>query len=315
MKTYLGIDLGGTKLLIGEVDAEGNILRSKKYDSGQLDQEQGTRLIKESLTDYMETVGWVNEKPVAMGVGLIGRIDSDQGIWLQIDPARTTPVNLAEELEQLVGIPCYLDNDVKSATCAEMCWGIGKQSRNFIYLNVGTGIGGGAVVNGRLIRGSHYNAGEVGHTRVGVSVGTQCGCGRTDCVETIAAGVGIDGCARLLKDKYPTSLQIPTDKRVTADEVYRLCKQGDELCVVLVRNAAEALANLIMNLVRVTDPDTIVLGGGIVADGFMLDEIKKYLGAKTMRFVSNGVVLTQLNPAYTGLLGAAAVAKEKSENK
>lgn len=310
MDTYLGLDLGGTKLLIGELDGRGNILRYKKYDSGYFNQQAALEIIKQSLDDYIQTVGWVDKPPVAMGVGLIGRVDTEKGIWLQIDPTRTEPIPLAVELSDLYGIPCHIDNDVKSATRAERHFGFGQISQNFTYINVGTGIAAGFVVNGRQIRGSHSNAGEVGHSQVGVNIGIRCGCGRMDCVEQIAAGIGFDRCARLLQPKFKTNLHIPADpgERVNMKEVFELSKKGDPLCVELVENASQALANLIMNLVRVSDPDTIVLGGGIVSDGYIHTKVLEKLNANTIRFVKNGVVITKLNPDFIGLIGAAAVA-------
>ena len=98
METYLGLDLGGTKLLIGEVDKHGNILRFKKYASGYFNQQAASEIIKSSLDDYIRTVGWVESKPVSMGIGLIGRVDPNKGIWLQIDPNRTQPIELAKEI-------------------------------------------------------------------------------------------------------------------------------------------------------------------------------------------------------------------------
>ena len=108
METYLGLDLGGTKLLIGEIDSRGNILRYKKYDSGYFNQQAALDIIKLSLDDYIKTVGWYDKKPLAMGVGLIGRVDPNQGIWLQIDPSRTQPIALAKELADIYGIPCQI---------------------------------------------------------------------------------------------------------------------------------------------------------------------------------------------------------------
>jgi len=207
-------------------------------------------------------------------------------------------------------MPCYIDNDVKSATRAAKLFGFGQISENFIYINVGTGIAAGFVVNGKQIRGSHFNAGEVGHTQVGVNVGVQCGCGRMDCVELIASGIGFDRSARLLKDQYPTQLHIPEDlgDRVDVKEVFALSQKGDPLCIQLVENASQALANLIMNLVRVSDPDTVVLGGGIVSDGYIHTKVLEKLNPTTIRFVKNGVVLTKLNPDFIGLIDAGAVA-------
>ena len=111
-------------------------------------------------------------------------------------------------------------------------------------------------------------------------------------------------------DDPATNLHIPAEKgeRVLISEVFALSQKGDPLCVALVENASEALANLIMNLVRVTDPDTVVLGGGIVSDGYIHEKILEKLHPTTMRFVTNGVVITKLNPGFIGLLGAGAVA-------
>ncbi|MCC8096301.1 MAG: ROK family protein [Tannerellaceae bacterium] len=310
METYLALDLGGTKLLIEEMDRHGNILKYKKYDTGYFNQPAALEFIKKSLDDYIATVGWVDKKPRAIGVGLIGRVDPRQGIWLQIDPKRTDPIHLAKELSGIYDMPCYIDNDVKSATRAAQLFGFGQISENFIYINVGTGIAAGFVVNGKQIRGSHFNAGEVGHTQVGVNIGIPCGCGRMDCVELIASGIGFDRSARLLKDQYPAQLHIPEDlaDRVEVKEVFNLSRKGDPLCSRLVENASQALANLIMNLVRVSDPDTVVLGGGIVSDGYIHTKVVEKLNPTTIRFVKNGVVLTKLNPDFIGLIGAGAVA-------
>jgi len=310
METYVGLSLEGTKLLIGELDNKGNILKYKRYDLGYFNQQSALEIIKLSLDDYIETVGWVNSKPVAMGVGLIGRVDPRLGIWLQIDPKRTSPIPLALKLSELYDMPCNIDNDVKSATRAERQFGFGQISRNFIYIHVDSGIAAGIVVNGRQIRGSHFNAGEVGHTQVGVNIGIKCACGRMDCVEQIASGIGFDHSARLLHGKYDTKLQIPApmDEGVDVKDIFALSRKGDPLCVQLVENATQALANLIMNLVRVSDPDTIVLGGGIVSDGYIHTKVLEKLNPTTIRFVTNGVVITKLNPDFIGLMGAGAVA-------
>lgn len=315
METYIGIDFGGTKLLIGEVGHDGQILGKKSYSTGYVNQQSAVDLIKTSLADYLATVGTGGRRPRAIGIGMIGRVDTSSGKWLQIDANRNDSINLSDKIKASFGYDCFIANDVKSATVAEQCWGYGRESGNFIYINIGTGIAAGCVVGGKLILGSHYNAGEVGHTQVGVHAGVTCCCGRTDCVEAIAAGVGFDACARLLAPDYPdSSLNIPADgTRVDVRQIYELYRQGDALCTILVENAATAIANLIMNLVRVTDPDTVVLGGGIVSDPMMYSMIKDRLHAGTMRFVSNGVVVTKLDPACIGLLGAAAVAMTESK--
>ena len=316
METYLGLDFGGTKLLIGEVDRDGNILDCKKYTTGYVNQQSAVNIIKSSLGDYLRTVGTSGRRPSAIGIGMIGRVDTSAGQWLQIDLDRSQPIDLAYAISETFGLPCYLSNDVKSATMAEQRWGYGRLTDNFIYINIGTGIAAGTVINGRITGGSHFNAGEVGHTQTGVRTGVKCCCGRTDCVEAIASGTGFDLNARLLAPYYPdTALRLPdSGARVDVRRVYELARKNDSLCTKLVDNAAQAIANLIMNLVRVTDPDTVVLGGGIVSDPMMYNNILMRLHKGTMRFVTNGVVLTRLDPVYAGLLGAAAVAVKMTEN-
>jgi predicted NBD/HSP70 family sugar kinase len=309
--TYLALDFGGTKLLVGETDANGKVLRYKRYETGYVSQQSALDMIKKSVDDYIGTVGWANgRRPVAMGAGLIGRVDNADGIWLQMDPKRTEPLPLAGKLSTIYNMPCYIDNDVKSATRAEKQFGYGRISRDFVYINVGTGIAAGTVVNGDLIRGSHFNAGEVGHTHSGVNVGVRCGCGRENCVEIIASGTGFDKCARFLRPQYDSNLAIPADEgqKVDTREIFELSMQGDRLCVQLVENATKAIANLVMNMVRMSDPDTIVLGGGILSDGYIYSRVLEKLNPTTIRFVKNGVVLTRLNPDFVGLIGAGAVA-------
>ncbi len=313
MDTYIGVALNGASMTVGEMDANGNILRLKHYQAGCFSQEAVLELILSSLEDYRLHEGYVGT-PCAIGVGLIGRVDGERGIWHQIDPARTQAIDVMHRVEAAEGLPCFIDNDVKASARAVQRWGFGQTSQNLIYLYVGTGIAASIIVEGRQIRGSHFNAGEVGHMRVGVSVGAKCLCGRTDCVEAIASGIGIDSCARLLRSQYATRLHIPSDdERVSVEEVFRLSREGDPLCVVLVENAVAALADLIMNLVRVSDPEIVVLGGEMVADGFLLEKIQRRLHDVTMRFVTNGVVITKLNPRFISLLGAGALAIDGME--
>jgi predicted NBD/HSP70 family sugar kinase len=307
--TCLGIDFGGTKMLIGEADSNGKLLVSRKYPTGYMDQKQAICCIQEAVDDYMKNRPKNAGRIMAMGIGMIGRIDGENGIWFQIDKQRNEEIPLARLMSERYGMPCVIDNDVRCAAAAEARFGCGKNSKDFIYLNVGTGIAACAVTGGRVIRGGHFNAGEVGHTQVSVEVGVRCACGRTDCVEAIAAGIGIDLCARLLAPEYPdTVLRIPEgDERVNGREVFEKA-QTDALCGKLTDNAARGIANLIMNLVRVTDPDTVALGGGLVCGGALFSHIQKYLHDHTMRFVTGGVKLTELDPEIVGLLGACALA-------
>lgn len=304
--TWIGVDLGGTKLLIGEITSEGKLLRWKKWPSGYLTQAAALELIQHGLDEFLSEPS-DESNPAAIGVGMIGRINNQQGIWMEIDADRHTPIPMAEIFSKRYGIPCFLDNDVRSATKAEMLFGFGRHSRHMIYLNIGTGIAAGIVSDGKIINGSHFYAGEIGHTSSGLPLRTKCFCGRTDCVEPVASGMGLDLCARLLAPQYPdTLLPIPQDgSKVRADQIFSLY-DSDPLCRLLTDNAAQAIANLVMNILRSSDPDTIVLGGGVVSDGFLFPKIKERLNPFTIRYVTNGIHLTELDPSFIGLVGACS---------
>lgn len=312
-KTFLGLDFGGTKLMIGEVDSQGTILRSKQYPTGFCTQQQAYSIMCSSLDDYLADGYYEGLRPEAMGVGLIGRINSETGQWLQIDPKRDENLCLATLLSERYELPCYIDNDVKSATRAEMLWGQGKEMRHFVYINVGTGIAAGAVVDGQVVRGAHFDAGEVGYMISNVKINpTIC----RENIEDVASGSGFDYCARLLNHEYPDSiLSLPNEGRVDVRDVFAGCKKGDVLCQLLVENAAESLATLINNMIRAFDPEGIILGGGVVADGFLLGLVKQKIKPETTRFLSHDIVLTHLDSHFIGLLGAAAVAHGTLNNK
>ncbi len=315
--TFLGADLGGTKLLLGEVTADGNLLRQKSYPSGALSQTQALELISDSVKDFLENARPKAEpQPCAMGVGLVGRVDPGQGLWMEIDRVRKEEFPVARLLEERFQLPCAIDNDVRSAAKAEMRFGQGKDCKNLIYLNIGTGIAAGIVVNGKLIRGGHCNAGEVGHTGSGVAIHVPCVCGRQDCVEMVSAGVGLDASARLLREQYPdTTLPIPEDgSRVSAAEIFSRY-DSDPLCTLLTNNAAQGISNLIMNLVRQSDPELVVLGGGLLSNELLYQKVLAGLNAHTVRFVTRGIVRTGLDPAHIGVIGAACNAMEKLEQE
>ncbi|WP_068782459.1 ROK family protein [Paenibacillus sp. GM2] len=309
-ETVLALDLGGTKLLIGEVDGEGRILSSKRYPSGPLTQRQAVDLIYASLDDYLETTDLIGREPAAMGVGLVGLVEAAAGRWLMIDPGRKEEIPLAGLLEQRYGYPCRIENDVKAVALAEQRFGSCKEVEDFIYINIGTGIAAGIVAGGRLLRGWQNDSGEVGHMTVDYTGNTPCVCGRFGCAEAIASGGGMDRRLRLLGQRYPDSplLTLAAKGFVPAEQLFAQAEAGDPLAAKIVTDAADAAAELILNLVRVSNPELVVLGGGVADSAWMRRELPKRLKLPVMESVRRGLTFTTLNPASAGLIGAAAVA-------
>lgn len=307
----LGLDLGGTKLLIGEVTAEGEILRSRRYPSSVYagaSQDEIMLSMIESVDDYIKTYNITPGKDFqTIGVGLIGRIDPIKGLWLEIEPTRVKTIAAVEILSKRYGVPAAIDNDVRCGVSAEIAFGQGKGSKNFIYMNVGTGIGAGFVVNGKKLTGDHFNGGEVGHTVPNYTSDVECSCGRLGCVEAVASGMGIEARAMKLRDKYPdTKLEMTKEGHVDARKVFKLADEGDALCKLLADDAVKALAETITNLIWVSDPDVFILGGGLVTDGWLLKRIKEKLNPGSIRFLNKGLVITKLDSDNVGLIGAGA---------
>lgn len=305
MKTYLGFDFGGTKLLIGEMDQNGRIFSSKRYETGCVIQQQAVERLLTCAADYRDTVGFQGEVQAA-GVGIVGVSNHKTGEWISMNHIVSgPPIPLANMLSGELGVPVVIDNDVRSATTAEWRLGHGRNSENFIYINVGTGLAAGFVVNGVLLRGANNNSGEVGHSVVDIRSELPCICGRTGCVENEVSGSGFArqavkyGLTEIIKADRPNSADTP--------RLFELADAGDQRAVCITEQAADTLAALIMNLVRVTDPDTVILGGGVASGGWLLEKVKPRLNPSTMRGVTQGVVLSQFDPEYAGLIGAASL--------
>ncbi|MFD1441384.1 ROK family protein [Lacticaseibacillus hegangensis] len=306
--TVIAIDVGGTKILIGELTPTGKILATQRYPSLITTQSAVEALIEDDLRDFLANHN-LQGKPRAIGLGIVGRVDADRGVWEEIDPDRVEPVTLAGDISAAFNLPCVIHNDVTSATIAEQTLGVGKKYKDFVYLNVGTGIAAGIVSDNKLITGYDHDAGEVGHMVVDMHSKVLCSCGRYGCVEALASGLGMSKRANSLLKAYPTSdIRPDSDGRISAESLFTGYDHGDELSRLVVSEAAHALAELIMNLTKTLNPQAFVLGGGVMTKGWMLRELERDLVPETMRFITGGVELTDLDPSTIALEGAAVAA-------
>lgn len=308
MKTVLGIDLGGTKVLIGELSLAGEVLQSKRYPSNVTSQRTAIDGIKESLKDFLKCYPSIGNIQ-AIGMGLVGRIDRENGRWIEIHPELSQSIDVVKEIEEAFQLPCFLANDVYCAALAEKTYGMGVRTSNFIYLNIGTGIAARCVVNGTILEGAHYDAGEIGHIVVDMHSDIECPCGRTGCVEVLASGLGMHNRAMSLLAQYPQSIiSAPASGRIHAQQLFDGYDKHDKLCQVIIDDALNGVATTIMNLIRVTDPDAIVMGGGVASSQWFIDHLMPKMNPKTIRFIHEGIKQTQLDVQTIGLLGAGVLA-------
>lgn len=307
-QTVLAVDLGGTKILIGEVTPAGEILTSEKYPSTVVDQRSAIEKIKAAIKNYLQQHS-IQGDLIGIGMCVVGRVDTDRGQWMEIHPGLSDPIFLADEITQTFQLPCWITNDVSGAALAESILGIGQETGNFVYINIGTGIAARVVADHQLIKGGNFNAGEVGHMVVDMRSDDLCTCGRKGCVELFASGLGMHNQTVKFAPDYPnTMLTIEERKRVTFQELIGAYEANDPLARKVVDQALQAVAALTMNLIRVSDPEAIIFGGGVMNDGWFLNHLVTFLNAKTIRFITKGMRVTTLNPNEVALKGAATLA-------
>ncbi|WP_236674805.1 ROK family protein [Enterococcus sp. BWR-S5] len=315
MQTVLAVDLGGTKILVGEVTRDGHILSTQKYPSNVDSMHAAAEKIKEAIRDFLSQQE-VQGQLIGIGVCVVGRVETATGNWFEIRPGLSEPINLSHMLSKEFQLPCWVTNDVSGAALAEKVLGKGKETDNFVYINIGTGIAGRVVTDGQLIVGGNCNAGEVGHMVVDMNSEDRCLCGRQGCVELFASGLGMHNQVMKFAADYPDSLiDIKESERVPFYALIRAYEENDPLAKKVVSQALKAAAALVMNLVRVSDPEAVVFGGGVMNDGWFLDHLVTFLNEKTIRFVTKSFSVTELDPNAVALKGAAALVfiKQKGE--
>jgi glucokinase len=311
----IGVDVGATKILVGAVIGAGKVITSQYSPMDREDQATTLQSIETSIVVFMKT--WEGSPPRAIGVGLVGQTDPKTGTWLEaMNLPVQSPVPLGRQLRDHFGLPVRLDNDVHAATLAEMRWGIGTESKDFIYLNVGTGISAGLVFNGQLLRGSENFAGEFGHMVVQPE-GPLCPCGRRGCVEPIASGGGMLTRVQELSVDFPDSALLHMQP-LTAHTIFAAADSGDPLGIKISNDAVEGLSIALANLVNLLNPEWIVYGGGALSDGWLIERVRVHVESQPLRMTRQalkGILASQLDPQQVGLLGAACLAWNLGESE
>jgi glucokinase len=311
----IGVDVGATKILVGAVAQTGKVIVSRRSPINGETQATTLQSIETSIEDFMQD--WYGIQPLGIGIGLVGQIDLKTGTWLE---AMNLPIKnrvpLRKQLSDRHRIPVWLDNDVHAATLAEMRWGIGTESTDFIYLNVGTGISAGLVFNGRLLRGTENYAGEFGHIVVQPD-GPLCPCGRRGCVQAIASGGGMLARVQELLVDFPDSTLCTTEP-LTAHSIFAAAETGDLLAIKISSDAIQALSDALTNLVNLLNPEWIVYGGGTLSDGWLIERVRVNVESGPLlmaRKSLKGILPSRLDPDQVGLLGAACLAWNLGEVK
>jgi len=262
---YAGIDLGGTKMLAVVVDAEGNILVSEEQPT--LAAEGAERVMARMAAMVRRLVAASGRRISALGVATAGTLDPADGTVRAAVNLGWTEVPLGRTLERELGVKVTVENDANAAAYGEWKAGAGRGTRHCVFITVSTGVGGGIISDGRLIRGWTASAGEIGHITIDWN-GPVCGCGNVGCLELYASGtaIGRAGAAAAAADpdagRAMLELAGGNAASITSREVAAAAAGGDALAQRLLRDAGRALGTGLASIVHMTNPELIILGGG-----------------------------------------------------
>jgi len=317
----VGVDLGGTSLLAIATNTEGKILGEKKRKTRAKEGASAVlKRIAETIRDTVHGAGARLKNVRAIGLGVPGPLDPKTGVVLHAPNLGPTWNNLpvAAYLSETLGCPVYLANDVNVGAIGEYALGAGKGFRNLVAIFVGTGIGGGIILNGKLYRGTRCSAGEIGHTIL-MADGPLCGCGKRGCAEALASRTAIEreiraGILAGQESLIPTIMEELGRESMSSSVIATALEQGDALTQDVVARAEYYMGLLVASIVNVLDPEVVVLGGGVVErlGTSYIEPVRKTAERYYLNQLDKDrihIVETQLK-GYAGVLGAAILADQ-----
>ena len=316
---YVGIDVGGTNLKAGLVSQNGELLATTKMKIAAVsDQETLARTMADMTCRLAEEAGVGMEEIVSVGVGIPGAVEIRSGTLLYTCnlPLRNVPVRRL--FHKYLKMPLYIENDANCAALGEYYVGAGRESKRFVMITLGTGVGGGIIHNGKIFHGSNGMAGEVGHMSI-VYGGRPCPCGRHGCWEQYASATAIKRMTAEALAQNPDSIlaQVVAENggNVSGQSAFIAARRGDHVGQEVCHQYIDYLSTGIVNLVNIFQPDTLAIGGGVSneADESLLHPVQRQVARETIP--CNHDKMTRIVKAQlgndAGMIGAALLGKKK----
>jgi glucokinase len=318
----VGVDLGGTNIVVGAMPVDGSRELGMRTlpthaEMGALGVvERIAAMIENVILDVRRETGAERDDILGVGIGSPGPLDRERGVVIVTPNLGWRDYPLREEVSRRVGLQATLDNDANCATLGEWWCGAARGGRNVIGMTIGTGIGGGLILDGRLYHGASDVAGEIGHTSID-STGRRCKCGNYGCLEAYCSGPAIAERAREAIESEESDIimeMVQGDtSRINAHVVYEAAKQGDLVAREVVRDTARFLGAGLSNLLNIFNPDTVVLAGGVTQAG---DALFIPLRAEVRRrafkpAVQACKIVPGALPVSAGVVGAVATFKQQ----
>ena len=317
-KDYVvGIDVGGQTSKIGVVDAKGDVLAQTVIRSDTFG-EDADAFIAALAAAVKECVAKSGKEGQIRGVGVGAPNGNYYTGEVAFAPnlawAAKCAVKFAQKLSAaLEGLPVNLTNDANAAAVGEMTYGAAKGMKDFIMITLGTGVGSGIVIDGKVVYGHDGFAGELGHTTVVRHNGRLCGCGRTGCLESYCSAIGVARTAREWLEMSDEPSLLRDVLNITSKDVYDAAKQGDRLALRVFEYTGTLLGEAFADFIAFSAPEAIVLFGGLArAKEFLYEPMQKAMNASVLKIWQNKVkiVFSQLKESDAAILGASALAWE-----
>ena len=307
MKKYaFGVDIGGTTCKIGFFDTNGTLL--DKWEIKTNTENNGESILSDvakAVDNKLAQEAISKDDVQGIGIGVPGPVDS-QGVVHRCVNLGWGVVNVAEELGNLTGLTIKVGNDANVAALGEMWQGGAKGSKDVIMVTLGTGVGGGIIVDGKIVTGHHGAGGEIGHANVDHHETESCNCGNKGCLEQFASATGI---VRMAKKELAASSEnsvLRDMENISAKAVLDAFKENDPVAVATMEKVGEQLGGSLAMFACVTDPETIVIGGGVSKAGQpLIDCIQKYYREYTFSSCKDTPIVIATLGNDAGIYGAA----------
>lgn len=279
MKPYaFGVDLGGTTVKIGLFETSGTLL--EKWEIPTRTQNHSENLLPDIAQALMNKLA---EKRIqvsdveGIGMGVPGAALEGRYVKPCVNLDHWGGFDVSERLSGLCGLPVTVLNDANAAALGEMSHGGGRGSKNMVFVTLGTGVGGGVIVDGKLLSGAHGAGGEIGHIKVNADETLVCGCGKRGCLEQYASATGLLRSARELLASSGETTALRRYENLSCKDIFDCAKEGDAVALRLVDGMTRILGMALAALSCVCDPEIIVIGGGVARAGdILLDSVRKH---------------------------------------
>ena len=288
MKKYgFGVDVGGTTCKIGFFENSGNML--DKWEIKTNTENHGASILDDivaSLESKLADAGISKDEVEGVGIGVPGPVKNDSVVCECVNLGWGT-FDVAETLSEKIGLPVKVGNDANVAALGEMWKGGGQGCQNGVMVTLGTGVGGGVILGGKILTGSNGAGGEIGHIRVNYEEKDVCGCGKTGCLEQYASATGVVRLAKKALEKKEKKTTLVADD-LSAKAVFDAAKAGDELAMDIVEKFGFYLGMALAHISQVIDPEVFVIGGGVARAGqIIIDEVSKNYEENVMFALKN----------------------------